>query len=200
VTRCSSRCDLLRRAVLVAAAIAVVAPATAAAANCRLTESVKDKLDRAQVAFVGRVVVVTRVPGSSGVPFFDYRFRVDHAVKGLTGTRTTVRATKLVDIDNQVVTPSNVTIGVLAGRRAGGLLVTSSCALVDPGSLMGASDEPKGGLIKVAIGLRDVGLVVWYSLRRLKRRLSAETQGLAFRPDPNLDASRRKNGGSDPTV
>ena len=65
---------------------------------------------------------------------------------------------------------------------------------------MGASDEPKGGLIKVAVGLVLLGLVVWYSLRRLKRRRAAETQGLAFRPDPNLDASGRRNGGSDPKV
>jgi hypothetical protein len=138
---------------------------------------VKQRLDGSQVAFVGRVVAVTPVPGSGGVPFFDYRFRVDHAVKGLSAARVTVRAAKLVDIDNQVVTPSNVTIGVLAARRSGGLLVTNSCALVDPASLMGASDEPKGGPIKVAIGIVLLGIVVWYSLRRLKRRREAEGLG-----------------------
>ena len=198
MTRCSSRCDLLRRLVLAAAAVAVVAPATASAANCRLTESVKDKLDGSQVAFVGRVVAVTPVQGA-GIPTFDYRFRIDHSIKGVSGDRVTVRAARLIDIDNQLVTPSNVTIGVLASH-AGGRLVTNSCALVDPGSLMGASDERKGGLIKVAVGLVLLGLVVWYSLRRLKRRRAAETQGLAFRPDPNLDASGRRNGGSDPKV
>jgi hypothetical protein len=112
---------------------------------------------------------VTRVPGHTGIPRFDYRFTVDRSVKGVVGARATVRAAKLVDIENEVVTASNVTIGVLAGR-AGGVLVTSSCSLVDPGSLMGASDEPKGGLIKVAIGLVILGVVVAYSLRRLRRR------------------------------
>ncbi len=67
-----------------------------------------------------------------------------------------------------------MTIGVIAAPEKGGRLVTSSCALVDPGSLMGASDEPKGGPIKVVIGLVLLGLVVWYSLRRLKRRREAE--------------------------
>ncbi len=171
MTRCSLRCDLLRRLVA-AAAIAVAVPAAASAGNCRLTESVKDKLDGAQVAFVGRVVVVTPVEGA-GIATFDYRFRIDHAIKGIPGERTTVRAARLIDIDNQDVTPSNVTIGVLA-NHANGRLVTNSCALVDPGSLMGASDEPKGGLIKIAIGLVILGLVVLYSLRRLKQRRAAE--------------------------
>ena len=106
---------------------------------------------------------------------FDYLFTIDHAIKGVTGTRVTLRASKLVDIDSQVVAPSKVTIGVLA-RHANGRLVTNSCALVDPGSLMGATDEPKGGGIKVLIGFVLLGLVVLYSLRRLKRRQAAEAR------------------------
>jgi hypothetical protein len=35
---------------------------------------------------------------------------------------------------------------------------------------MGAADEPKGGLIKVAIGIVLLGIVIVYSLRRLRRR------------------------------
>jgi len=160
---------ILIRVLIAVVLLWLAVPATAWGANCRLDTSVKDKLDGADVAFVGRVLSVTRVPGNTGIARFDYRFRVDRSVKGAIGARATVRAAKLVDIDNQVVTPSNVTIGVLA-TRAGGRLVTSSCSLVDPGSLLGASDEPKGGLIKVAIGLVILGVVVAYSLRRLRRR------------------------------
>jgi hypothetical protein len=135
---------------------------------------VKDKLAGSGVAFVGRVVGVEPVATSSGIAQFDYRFRVDHAVKGTLGEQMTVRAAKLVDIDNQVVTPrSDVTIGVLA-TRANGRFVTSSCSLVDPGTLMGAADEPKGGTIKVVIGLMLLVLVVAYSIRRLRRRQQAE--------------------------
>jgi hypothetical protein len=135
---------------------------------------VKDKLAGSGVAFVGRVVGVDTVATSSGIAQFDYHFRVDHVVKGTLGEQVTVRAAKLVDIDNQVVTPrSDVTIGVLA-TRAKGRFVTSSCSLVDPGTLMGAADEPKGGTIKVVIGLVLLALVVAYSVRRLRRRQQAE--------------------------
>jgi hypothetical protein len=163
----------LPRPLIVVALLWLAMPATAWGANCRVDESVKDKLDGAEVAFVGRVLSVTRVPGETGVPTFDYRFTIDRSVKGVTGTRATLRAAKLVDIDNQVVAPSNVTIGVLA-RHVGGRLVTNSCALVDPGSLMGASDEPKGGPIKLVIGIVILGIVVVYSLRRLQRRRAAD--------------------------
>jgi hypothetical protein len=149
--------------------VALAAPGAALGATCT-DLSVKDRLEGAQVAFVGEVVSVRPVPGNTGVARFDYRFDVRFAVKGNPGKQATVRAAKLVDINNQVVTAGNgLAVGVLA-TRADGHLVTSSCGLVDSASLMGAADEPKGGLIKVAIGLVILGLVIAYSLRRLKRR------------------------------
>jgi hypothetical protein len=165
---------LPRRLVLLALlCVAWSAPAAAWGASC-LDESVKQKLEGADVAFVGRVLAVTPVADNTGIARFDYRFVVDHAVKGTLGKQATVRAASLVDIDNQVVTAgSDVAIGVLA-TRAEGRLVTSSCGLVDPGSLMGAADEPKGGTIKVVIGLVILGLVLAYSVRRLRRRRMSE--------------------------
>jgi hypothetical protein len=41
---------------------------------------------------------------------------------------------------------------------------------VDPVTLLDASDTPKGGAIKVVIGLVIAGLVILYSVRRLKKR------------------------------
>ena len=149
--------------------VALVAAAPASGANC-FSQSVKDKLAGADVAFVGRVVSVKPVAGKTGIETFDYGFVVDRAVKGTIGDSTTVRAAKLVDIDNQVVTAgSDVAIGVLA-TAANGRYVSSSCGLVDPGALLGASDEPKGGTIKVVIGLVILGIVLAYSYRRLQRR------------------------------
>jgi len=163
----------MRRALLVAALAAVVLSAPAGAVNC-FSQSVKEKLEGADAAFVGKVVSVTPVSQSTGVALFDYRFRVERAVKGQLGSTATVRAAKLVDIDAQEVTPvSGVDIGVLV-TRTGGRLVASSCSLVDPGSLLGAADEPKGGLIKVGVGLVILGLALAYSLRRLQRRRAAE--------------------------
>jgi hypothetical protein len=146
-----------------------VLAAPAAAVSC-FTQSVKQKLEGADVAFVGKVVSVTPVSRSTGVALFDYRFTVERAVKGPLGKTATIRAAKLVDIDTQEVTPaSNADIGVLA-TRAEGRLVASSCSLVDPGSLLGAADEPKGALIKVAVGLVILAIVLAYSVRRLRRR------------------------------
>jgi hypothetical protein len=163
----------VRRAFPVAVLAALVLAAPAGAVNC-FTESVKEKLDGADVAFIGKVVAVSPVPSNTGVRLFDYRFTVERAVKGQRGASATIRAAKLVDIDAQEVTAgSNVDIGVLA-TRAGGHLVASSCSLVDPGSLMGATDEPKGALIKVAIGIVILGIVLAYSVRRLRRRREAE--------------------------
>ena len=162
------------RALLAGAFAALLLAGPAGAVNC-FTESVKEKLDGADAAFVGKVVDVTPVSSATGVAIFDYRFQVERPVKGGLGDTATVRASKLVDIDAQEVTAaSDVDIGVLA-TRAGGRLVTSSCSLVDPGSLLGATDEPKGTMIKVAVGLVILGIVLAYSIRRLRRRQAAES-------------------------
>ena len=160
------------RPLLAVALVALLAPATAwGGADC-FTQSVKQKLEGADVAFVGQVVSVKPVAGNTGIERFDYGFVVDRSVKGTLGDRTTVRAAQLVDIDNQVVTAgSKVAIGVLA-TAANGRYVTSSCSLVDPGALLGASDEPKGGAIKIVIGVVILGIVLAYSFRRLRRRRS----------------------------
>jgi len=155
-------------ALVVAVAAAILVP-SAGAATCPRS-SVKDKLDGAGVAFVGTVTGLRPVQSSGGVAINDYRFKVLHTVKGELGPQVTLRAAKLVDLDLQEVKPGlKVAIGVLASRE-NGRLVTSSCSLVDPGSLMGAADEPKGGLIKVAIGIVLLGIVLAYSVRRLRRR------------------------------
>jgi hypothetical protein len=157
------------RLALVAALAAVILVPVAGATTCPRS-SVKDKLEGADIAFVGTVAAVRPAISSGGIALGDYRFKVLHGVKGEVGPHVTLRAAKLVDIDLQEVKAgSKVPIGVLASRE-NGRLVTSSCSLVDPGSLMGAADEPKGGLIKVAIGIVVLGIVLAYSLRRLKKR------------------------------
>jgi hypothetical protein len=159
------------RRILLAFVLALAAIPAGRAADCPRS-SVKDKLDGAEIAFVGTVRAVTPVGSSGGIALADYRFDVLHGVKGDVGKHVTLRAAKLVDIDQQEVTAgSKAEIGVLASRE-NGRLVTSSCSLVDPVTLLDASDTPKGGAIKVVIGLVIAGLVVLYSLRRLRRRRS----------------------------
>ena len=167
--RCCSMCRRTASLVLAVAAAAAVLVPVAGAATCPRS-SVKDKLDGADLAFVGTVTAVRPVASSGGIPLSDYRFKVLHGVKGEVGQQVTLRAAKLVDLDLQEVKAGlKVPIGVLATRE-NGRFVTSSCSLVDPGSLMGAADEPKGGLIKVGIGVILLGIVLAYSLHRLKKR------------------------------
>ena len=45
----------------------------------------------------------------------------------------------------------------------------SACSLVTPGELVAAGGEPRGGAIKVVIGILILGLVVSWALRRRAR-------------------------------
>ena len=165
------------RLVLAACAAALLLPSVASAITC--PGSITDRLHDADVGFVGHLVSVTPVKANGGLAQFDYQFAIDKAAKGTVGKDVTVRAAQLVDLDNRPLTAAyHDTVGVIASPGAGGRLVTTSCGLVDAGSLLGAADAPKGGGIKVLIGLIIAALVVGYSIRRLKKR------GGAPRPNP----------------
>jgi hypothetical protein len=169
----------VRRLVLAALAAVLLLPAAASAASCASSESVQDKLAGADIAFVGRVVAQRPLPRGNGLAQFDYVFTVSHAVKGAPLARVTVRSARLVDLSGVALTPTfHEDVGVLAGRIKGGRLVTSSCSLADAVTLLDAGDVPKGGGIKVLIGLLIAGLAILYSVRRVKKR------GGAPRPNP----------------
>ena len=169
---------MVRRLALAAFAAALLLPSAASAASCT-TQSVQDKLAGADIAFVGRVVAQRPLQQANGLPQFDYVFTVSHAVKGVPTARVTVRSARLVDLSGVPLTPTfHEDVGVLAGRVKGGRLVTSSCGLADAVTLLDASDAPRGGGIKVVIGLLIAGLVILYSVRRVKKR------GGAPRPNP----------------
>jgi hypothetical protein len=61
--------------------------------------------------------------------------------------------------------------------RDGAAWVTASCSLTDAGALLSTADEPKGGAIKIVIGLVILALVLAYSVRRLRRRSLLERSG-----------------------
>ncbi len=163
------------RAIVVLLLAAVAVPSSALAITC--PGSITDRLHGADVGFVGTLVGVQPIAGR-GIPQFVYRFRIDKAAKGELAPQASVYATQLVDLENRKLTSTyHDAVGVIASR-SGRRLVTSSCGLVDAGSLLGAADAPKGGGIKVLIGLVIAALVVAYSIRRVKRR------GGAPRPNP----------------
>jgi MYXO-CTERM domain-containing protein len=57
----------------------------------------------------------------------------------------------------------------LLTRDANGDLVGSTCSVVDPGVLVAAGGEPRGGVIKVVIGLGILAVVLLWAFRRQRR-------------------------------
>jgi hypothetical protein len=129
----------------------------------------KQRLAGADVAFVGRLVAERPAGGGRRA----YRFTVDQAVKGPIGREVEVRAARLTDLSDKPL-QRDAAVGVLASSLENGSLVTSSCALVDPASLLATADEPRGTWIKIGIGILILGAVLLYSLRRLRRRQAVE--------------------------
>jgi hypothetical protein len=130
-------------------ALAVVPAGWAAAPACP-NVPLPERLAASDVAFVGRVV--SSRPGESGRV---YRFVVDQKVKGPVGREIAVRAPALTDAEGTPIV-RDVAVGVLA-RLRGAEVVSDSCSLSDPGTLLATFDEPRGNAIKVSIVRRRRG-------------------------------------------
>jgi hypothetical protein len=155
----------VRRVLALVAFVALGGAPSAYALDCP-NVPLDERLAAAEVAFVGRVVSERPGPGGQGTV---YRFTVDQRVKGELGAEVEVHAAeRLVDAADEPLVHDEA-LGVLA-RLDGARIVTESCLLTDPGALLSTSDEPKGDWIKIVIGLVILGLVLAYSVRRLRRR------------------------------
>ena len=153
------------RLALALLAVAALAAAPGALALDCANVPLEERLAAADVAFVGRVTDERAADGTGVV----YRFVVDQRVKGSLGREVEVHAaTRLVDAADEPLVHDEA-LGVLA-RLDGARIETESCLLTDPGALLSTSDEPRGDAIKIVIGLVILGLVLAYSIRRLRRR------------------------------
>jgi hypothetical protein len=150
--------------VLALVAGALLQAADAAAFNCPNTP-VDERLEAADLAFVGRIVA-ERPAGRAGLR--TYRFRVEKAVKGPLGSEVEVESPRLVDVE-EIPVPLGADVGVLASSQSG-TFVTSSCGLSDPAALLAGADEPRGEWIKLVIGVVIAAAAVGYSVVRLRRR------------------------------
>jgi hypothetical protein len=157
----------LARVILTLLAVAaLLAPAARAAATLDCPRSsVEARIDGADAVFVGRLLSA-RAATRPGERF--YRFVVDQRVKGPLGHEVEVLARPLTDARGTPLA-RDVAVGVFA-TLDGATFRTGSCSLIDPGTLLATADEPRGGGIKVAIGLVILALVLAYSVRRLRRR------------------------------
>ena len=78
-----------------------------------------------------------------------------------------VRAPRGSDADVDV--SRNRAVGLLLTRAPDGTWLASACSIVGPGFLVAEAGEPRGGAIKVGIGIVILVLVLLWALRRLRR-------------------------------
>ena len=109
--------------------------------------------------------------GDRRVLTFDVDTRVKGDVKGevqRAGTRRIVVQVPL-NTDCDVTVEPGTTTGLLLTRLPGGGWYATACSLVGAGELVAVGGEPRGGTIKVVIGLGILALVLLWAFRRLRK-------------------------------
>ena len=157
--------------VVVVALIATGTTEAAARPVCKLAP-LEDQYADADAAFVGRLLS-ERPDGDGGRRL--YRFAVDRVLKGPLGREVDVSAPLLTDRDGTPLA-HDAPVGVLASL-AGASFTTTSCGLIEPGSLVSASEPQRGQPIRLVIGLVFAALVVGFALVRLRRRQRPAPRG-----------------------
>jgi hypothetical protein len=165
----------LIRSVVPAAALASLVLAGGAQAACPQQEfSLSQRLDAADAAVVGRVVAV-RAAELEGLPQRLVTIHVDQHVKGDLPKQIVVWSPSGTTCD--LMPKANEAIGLLLTRSPAGNLVASGASLVPPGPLIAEGGEPRGGVIKVAVGLVILALVLLWALRRLRKGTRPDLPG-----------------------
>lgn len=145
----------------------LLGPGAAAAVACVcVDEPLEDRLDAADAAVVGRVVSVESGE-LRGAPQRLLTVEVDQRVKGGVEKTILVRSPEGTDCDVEI--PRNRATGLLLTASPEGAWLASSCSVVDAGELVVVGGEPRGGPIKVAVGLVILGLVLLLAFVRLRR-------------------------------
>jgi len=123
---------------------------------------------------VGRVVG-ERAGELKGAPQRLLTFEVDQRVKGDVDEMLVLRSPSRTDCD--LLVPRNEAVGLLLTRSPDGAWLGTACSIVDPGSLVAAGGEPRGGVIKVVIGLGILAIVILWALRRRRRGARPQLPG-----------------------
>jgi len=156
----------LIRAAFIGLLGALLFSGAAQAFTCPVTP-IDRRIAEAEAVFVGRSTGFTPVAGA-GIPQRLYRFEVDQEVKGNLGRTVDVRIPVRPANGGQVVA-EDVAAGILMNRVGGGWF-TTRCGITDPGVVLAEVDQQKGNPIRLAIGVLILGLVLFYSIRRVRRR------------------------------
>jgi hypothetical protein len=164
------------RAVIVLVIVGGVALSSVADAQaCVCVDApLSERLDAADAAIVGRVVA-ERLGETNGAAQRMLTVEVDQRVKGGIDGSVVVRSPSGSDCDLLVV--KDEPIGLLLTRAPDGAWLGTACSVVAPGPLVAEGGEPRGGVIKVVLGMVILGLVLLWSLRRLKRGARPDLPG-----------------------
>lgn len=125
-----------------------------------------DRLDESDAAVVGRVIAEEEGE-VNGAPQRLLTVEVDQRVKGGVEKTIVVRSPSGTSCDIRV--PRDEAVGLLLTRAPDGAWLASLCSVVDPGPLVVTAGEPRGGPIKVAIGVVILGLVLLLAFVRLRK-------------------------------
>jgi MYXO-CTERM domain-containing protein len=161
------------RALLIAALSALVLAEGALACVCA-DRPLEERFDEADLAFVGRVES-ERAGEVRGQRVTLVTVSVEQRVKGDVEGSVVVRSPSGSDCDLEL--PNSRSVGLLLARSPDGELLGSACSVVEPGELVAVGGEPRGGAIKVAVGLVILGLVLAWALRRRARGARPELPG-----------------------
>ncbi|HEU0248151.1 MAG TPA: hypothetical protein VFR38_13800 [Gaiellaceae bacterium] len=165
-------------AALVCSVVAALALTGEAGACVCAEQPLRERLDTADAAIVGRVVAERRGE-ANGAPQRLLTVEVDQRVKGDLDGTIVVRSPSGSDCD--LLVARDEAIGLLLTRGADGAWLGTACSVVAPGRLVVEGGEPRGGVIKVGIGIVILGLVLLWALRRLRRGARPDLPGA---PEP----------------
>jgi hypothetical protein len=143
-----------------------LALASPAAACVCVEASVEQRLDDADAAVVGRVVS-EREAELNGLLQLFLTVEVEQRVKGDVERTLEIRSPLGTDCDVEV--PRDESVGLLLTSAPDGVWLATACSVVNPGELVVEGGEPRGGPIKVAIGIVILGAVLFWALLRLRR-------------------------------
>jgi hypothetical protein len=130
-------------------------------------EPMDERLEQADAAVVGRTVSATTYELEGGPSYRRLTVSVEQQVKGEFGETVYVVVPSGTDCDVEIEMES--TTGLLLTRRPDGEWFASACSVVAPGELVAAGGEPRGGVIKVVLGILILALVLSWALRRKAR-------------------------------
>jgi MYXO-CTERM domain-containing protein len=135
-----------------------------------LEATVEERLDQADAAVVGRIVDDVEWKLTGGPSARRLTVAVEQQVKGDFGDTVFVSVPSGTDCDVEL--EMETTTGLLLTRVREGPTFTwfaSACSVVAPGELVAAGGEPRGGGIKVVLGVLILALVLSWALRRKAR-------------------------------